>query len=71
MGWAQIVTLAPYGERFRDMRRLIHKTLGARSQDEQIKRYFPLEEYEAHRFLKRLLTTPEDYVTHIRTLVVM
>lgn len=71
MGWDQIVALSPYGERFRDIRRLMHKTLGGRGQAHQITKYFDLEAHETHRFLARLLRTPEDFVDHIKKSVLI
>lgn len=71
MGWDQVVTLSPYGDRFRAIRRLMHKTLGGRGQAHKIAKYFDLEEHETKRFLALLLRTPEDFVGHIRTFVLI
>lgn len=67
MGWDQIVTLSPYGDRFRDIRRLMHKTLGSRGQADKITKYHDLEEHETKRFLRLLLHAPQEFDRHIRT----
>lgn len=69
MGWDQIVTLCGYNDRFRNIRRLMHKTLGGRGQTDKVRQYHELEETETKRFLARLLETPEDFVEHVRTYV--
>ena len=66
LGWDQIVSLSPYNDRFRDIRRLMHKTLGSRGQREKVAKYHDLQEQQTIRFLGMLLHTPEDFVAHIR-----
>ena len=62
VGWKNMLGLMPYGDRFRSYRRLAHTLFGSQT----IMRSFqPLEEMETHRFLKRLLLTPENLQSHI------
>ncbi|KAJ7192805.1 cytochrome P450 [Mycena pura] len=62
VGWKNMLGLMPYGDRFRSYRRLAHTLFGSQT----IMRSFqPLEEMETHRFLKRLLFTPENLQSHI------
>lgn len=66
VGWKYILALTPYGERFREYRRFIHKLIGAKP---QIERFHGLEEFETHRFLRRVLKKPDDVAAHIRKYV--
>ncbi|KAJ6561174.1 cytochrome P450 [Mycena vulgaris] len=63
VGWKQALALTPYGDRFRNHRRLSHSLFGSRG---TMSKFEPLEELEAHRFLKRLLSKPEGLQDHIR-----
>ncbi|KAJ6561166.1 cytochrome P450, partial [Mycena vulgaris] len=63
VGWKNTLGLIPYGDRFRNYRRLSHSLFGSRS---TMSKFEPLEELEAHRFLKRLLSKPEGLQDHIR-----
>ena len=69
MGWDQILVLTPYGERFREMRRLMHRYFGARGQMEKIQPFYELIETETHRFLGRVLRRPYELVEHINKYV--
>jgi len=53
----------PYGERFRNYRRLAHELFGNAV---RMKSFHPVEELETHRFLKRLLSKPAGFSDHIR-----
>ena len=66
MGWSQALILSPYGDRFRDIRRFLHRYLGSRGQFEKIAPFHELIETETRRFLARLLSSPEHYVDHFR-----
>ncbi|KIP07729.1 hypothetical protein PHLGIDRAFT_89231 [Phlebiopsis gigantea 11061_1 CR5-6] len=66
MGWSQALILSPYGDRFRDIRRLLHRYLGSRGQFDRIEPFYGLLQYETHRFVTRLLHSPEHFVDHIR-----
>lgn len=66
IGWDQSLVLSPYGERFRDIRRLMHQFIGT---EKAISNFNELEEHEIQRCLGRILQTPEDWPTHLRTSV--
>ena len=63
VGWKNTLVLVPYGERFRNYRRLAHQLFGNAS---LMKGFHPIEELETHRFLKRLLANPEGFSEHVR-----
>lgn len=63
VGWKNTLVLIPYGERFRNYRRLFHQFIGSNASMSQ---FYPVEEVETHKFLKRLLSTPQDLAQHIR-----
>ena len=69
MGWSQALILSPYGDRFRDIRRLLHRYLGSRGQFDRIAPFYSLLQHETHRFATRLLHSPEHFVDHIRKYV--
>ncbi|KAJ3746174.1 cytochrome P450 [Lentinula detonsa] len=62
-GWKNTLVLTPYGERFRNYRRLAHQLFGNAA---TMKSFHPVEELETHRFLKRLLSRPAEFSDHIR-----
>lgn len=53
MGWS--LTLEPYGERWRDMRRAFHLEFGSKT----VGKYQELHVQACHEFLRRLKTQPE------------
>ncbi|TFK32278.1 cytochrome P450 [Crucibulum laeve] len=63
VGWKNTLVLVPYGDRFRNYRKLFHQLIGSHSAMEQ---FHPVEEKETHRFLKRLLSKPNDLAEHVR-----
>ncbi|KAF9463431.1 cytochrome P450 [Collybia nuda] len=63
VGWKNALVFIPYGDRFRRFRRYIHQAMGNNG---AVSQYLPLEEIEAHRFLRRVLDEPEDLSLHIR-----
>ncbi|KAK1216462.1 hypothetical protein PQX77_020931 [Marasmius sp. AFHP31] len=63
VGWKNTLVLVPYGERFRNYRRLAHQLFGNAA---LMKGFHPIEELETHRFLKRLLTRPDEFADHVR-----
>ncbi|KIM45959.1 hypothetical protein M413DRAFT_298764 [Hebeloma cylindrosporum] len=63
VGWKNTMVLLPYGDRFRRYRRLFHRLIGNPA---SIQCFYPSEELEARRFLRRLLTTPGDLAAHVR-----
>ncbi|KAF8576044.1 cytochrome P450 [Ramaria rubella] len=54
---------APYGERWRKLRRLVHDHVSGQNAT----RYQSLQEAEAHAFLMKLLDSPERFSQHIRS----
>jgi len=68
VGWKNTLVLITYGDRFRRYRKLFHKLIGNSTSMSQ---FYPTEEVETHKFLKHLLYTPQDLVTHIRRYVVL
>lgn len=63
VGWANTLALSPYGERFREYRRLIAKFIGGKT---QMERHLGLVEWETKNFLNRMLKNPEDVAGNIR-----
>ena len=63
VGWKNALVLLPYGDRFRRYRRLFHRLIGSQA---VVKRFFPGEELEARRFLRRVLMKPNDLAAHVR-----
>ncbi|KAK7438570.1 hypothetical protein VKT23_017905 [Stygiomarasmius scandens] len=63
VGWKNTLVLVPYGERHRNYRRLAHQLFGNGA---TMKAFHPVEEVETHRFLKRLLASPDAFSKHIR-----
>ncbi|KAJ7624408.1 cytochrome P450 [Roridomyces roridus] len=62
IGWKNTLVLMPYGDRFRNFRRLAHSLFGSRT---SMASFEPLVEIESHRFLKRVDKTPDDFQDHI------
>ncbi|KAH9049222.1 cytochrome P450 [Lactarius deliciosus] len=57
MGWKDGVAVGRYGERLRDLRRLLHQVMGTPA---SVAKLVPVIEREVHRFLRRLLDAPPD-----------
>lgn len=64
VGWKNTMVLLPYSDRFRRFRRLFHSLIGTSS---AVKRFYPSEEIEARRFLRRVLSAPDNLSGHVRT----
>ncbi|KAG0702324.1 cytochrome P450 [Suillus ampliporus] len=62
-GWNNVLGLLPYGDRFRQYRKSVHRVIGSHT---ALDIYNPMEEVEAHRFLKRVLAKPEHLQAHVR-----
>ncbi|CAE6339186.1 unnamed protein product [Rhizoctonia solani] len=62
IGWDDFLGMCKYGDRARAMRRLLHTTINPKT----IKDWWPQQEKEAHKFLRKLLHSPENLLTHIR-----
>jgi hypothetical protein len=58
--------LLPYGDRLKNYRRLFHRLIGSNISMSQ---FHPIVEAETHKFLKRILSTPEDLEKHVRQCV--
>ncbi|KAG1892813.1 cytochrome P450 [Suillus subluteus] len=63
VGWKDSLPLLSYGGRFRRYRKNLHRVIGSRA---ALDIYRPIVEIETHRFLKRVLTTPDQLQEHIR-----
>ena len=63
VGWKWTLALTPYGDRFREYRKMLHGLMGTRT---HVERFHGIMELETHRFLRRILENPEDLQDHIR-----
>ncbi|KAG2141326.1 cytochrome P450 [Suillus clintonianus] len=62
-GWKHVLALLPYGDRFRQYRKNIHRIMGNRA---ALDVYHPVEEIETRRFLKRVFSKPGELQDHVR-----
>ncbi|KZS88921.1 cytochrome P450 [Sistotremastrum niveocremeum HHB9708] len=51
VGWSNTLVLTPYNARFRNMRKYLHRLIGARNSNQ----FWALEEQETKRFLRKIL----------------
>ncbi|EIN08237.1 cytochrome P450 [Punctularia strigosozonata HHB-11173 SS5] len=65
VGWKQALALVPYGERFRDLRRLMHGALAGKA---NLAEHRPIQELETHKFLLRALKDSSRLQEEIRSL---
>ncbi|KIK36152.1 hypothetical protein CY34DRAFT_538031 [Suillus luteus UH-Slu-Lm8-n1] len=63
IGWKNVMTLLPYGDRLRRHRKNFHSVIGTRA---AMGAYSQVEEIETRRFLKRVLATPDQLQAHVR-----
>jgi hypothetical protein len=63
MGWDRGLVLARYGDRFRAFRRLLHRFIGTRV---VISQHHDTITKHTHRFVRRLLDAPEQFMEHMR-----
>ncbi|KAF8909685.1 cytochrome P450 [Gymnopilus junonius] len=63
VGWKNTLVLLPYGDRFRNFRKLFHRAVGSQAAASEFQ---PVQEIESRRFLKRILANPEKLATHVR-----
>ncbi|KAG1729789.1 cytochrome P450 [Suillus lakei] len=63
VGWKHLLPLLAYGDRFRQSRKYFHRSIGS---SDALGIYDPVQEIETHRFLKRVLTEPDQLQEHIR-----
>ncbi|KII86913.1 hypothetical protein PLICRDRAFT_273725 [Plicaturopsis crispa FD-325 SS-3] len=61
MGWDWMMAFAPYGERWRALRRLFHREFHPQA----AMQFRPLEIEAAHDLLRRFVTSPEDFDEHL------
>lgn len=62
-GWKNTLVLLPYGDRFKRARRLFHNLIGSQA---TMRQYFPAEELETKKFLRRVLVDPQELQAHVR-----
>ena len=63
MGGKDSLGLLPYGQRFRNYRKMFHQAMGTY---DAINKFRHVEEMETRRFLQRVHTKPEELESHIR-----
>ncbi|KAG2031107.1 cytochrome P450 [Suillus americanus] len=63
VGWQDSLSLIPYGDRFRQYRKNIHRVIGSRA---AVDTYSQVVEDETPRFLKSVMTKPDQLQEHIR-----
>lgn len=61
MGFQNLVSLVPYGNTWRAMRRLLHQQFHPQASLQ----YRPAEIEGTHDFLRRLLDSPNDFFEHV------
>lgn len=65
VGWDWNLAFMPYGERWREHRRLFHQYF----QPSVVPRYRPKLATETQKFISRLHRSPEDWLRHVRQCV--
>ncbi|KAK7448088.1 hypothetical protein VKT23_013846 [Stygiomarasmius scandens] len=63
VGYNRALGLLPYGDRFKKHRRLAKQLFG---NTKTMEAFYPIEEEEAHRLLKRLVSQSDRFVNHIQ-----
>ncbi|EIN10379.1 cytochrome P450 [Punctularia strigosozonata HHB-11173 SS5] len=63
VGWEKTLAMTKYGDRFREIRKMLFGLMGTKS---VVKKFEPLEELETHRFLRRVYENPDKLTTAIR-----
>ena len=66
VGWSQTLVLSPYGERFRDIRRLLHQFVGT---EKLMHGFHGIQEEETRRFARRLVQDPSRWIEHTKKCV--
>lgn len=66
VGYNKVLAMMPYGDMFREFRRMSHKVFGTRA---QIAKYNGLEEYETKKWLRHVMNDPDNVAKHIRKYV--
>lgn len=67
--WGEFVTFSPYGDRFREQRRYLHRYIGSRGQLSKVEPLHGLIEEETRAFLLKTMARPEEFEEHIREYV--
>jgi cytochrome P450 len=62
MGWDFDIPDMPYGTKWRRHRRAFHEHFHANA----VHKYLPIQVKETQALLRRLLTTPQNFMRHIR-----
>jgi hypothetical protein len=62
-GYKELTGFLMYGQRFKESRKYMHRTIGNR---ESLKIFHTLFEAEARTYLKAILRDPDDIQEHIR-----
>lgn len=65
LGYSETLVLIPYGDRFRAYRKNIAKYIGGTT---QVKELHPLIERSTRKFLRKIMTNPDDLMAHLRKL---
>ena len=63
IGWKDVLGFLPYGQRFRNYRKIFHHAIGTY---DAMSKFNHIEEMETHRFLKLVLAKPEELANYIR-----
>ena len=63
VGWKDALIFLPYGRRFRSYRKMLHQSIGTYG---AMSRFHHVEEIQTRRFLKRLLSNPDELARNIR-----
>jgi hypothetical protein len=62
IGWKNSMAFVPYGQRWRNMRKLSQQLLGTPG---RVQVFHGHEEVETHKLLKRLLDSPQNLKAHL------
>ncbi|KAK7046001.1 hypothetical protein VNI00_006996 [Paramarasmius palmivorus] len=63
VGYSKTLVLVPYGDRFRNYRRHISRMIGS---PKAVSKFYPMEESEMHKFLKRVAANPDELGQNLR-----
>lgn len=65
VGWDKTLSLMPYGDVWRSVRKYFHNIVGSR----ELGKFLPMIENESSKLLISLLCTPQDFLEHVRRCV--
>lgn len=63
VGWEKLLSLVPYNDRFRAMRKAMARCIGSTA---SMDKFHPLQEIEIRRVMLRILGKPQDLMQHMR-----